>query len=176
LRYNQMHWVTADELSEHWKEARVWVFLRKGASPEESFKRVMVLPTGVTAFTLSMHAGICPLAYGAPVTIDILNQKKQTVSGPPVSTDRSWVCHLRLENGKWKVVDKVDDGTLRKRHGLQGPIDDAFMDRFLMVRPTGQARSQAVAKWVDGEMAHAVDHWRRQFRGEIQPKDDKLIT
>ena len=28
---------------------------------------------------------------------------------------------------------------LRKKHGLQGPIDDAFMERFLFVRPTGTA-------------------------------------
>ena len=54
-----------------------------------------------------------------------------------------------------------DDGKLRKRHGLQGPIDDAFMDRFVMVRPTGAAFHEKAGHWADGELRHAVDHWRR---------------
>ena len=33
---------------------------------------------------------------------------------------------------------------LRKTHGLQGPIDDAFMDSFVFVRPTGKAFSDAL--------------------------------
>ena len=53
-------------------------------------------------------------------------------------SDRSWTVYLRKKNGEWAVVSKADDGTLAKRHGLQGPIDDAFLDRFVMVRPTGQ--------------------------------------
>jgi hypothetical protein len=59
---------------------------------------------------------------------------------------------------------------------LQGPIDDAFMDSFLMVRPTGSALNEKVGKWVAGEMQHAIDHWRRQFRGEARVKDDKEIS
>ena len=34
-----------------------------------------------------------------------------------------------------------------KRHGLQGPIDDAFMDSFLMVRPTGKPLNEKVGAW-----------------------------
>ena len=56
----------------------------------------------------------------------------------------TWTAHFRKEDGKWKVVDKADDGTLAKRHGLQGPIDDAFMDSFLMVKPTGKPINEKV--------------------------------
>src|SRR5262249_49345222 len=63
-----------------------------------------------------------------------------------------------------------------KRHGLQGPIDDAFMDRFLMVRPTGKARHDKVGRWVAGELDHATTHWRHQFRGEAPVKDDTAVT
>src|SRR5205823_11597340 len=59
----------------------------------------------------------------------------------------------------------------------QGPIDDAFCDRFLMVRPTGAASSnEKVTEWVNKEMAHAIEHWRRQFRGEALVKDDTAVT
>ena len=64
----------------------------------------------------------------------------------------------------------------RKQPFLQGPIDDAFMDRFLMVRPTGQALNEKVGDWTTKEMAHAIDHWRRQFRGEALQKNDVDVT
>ncbi len=65
---------------------------------------------------------------------------------------------------------------LRKRHGLQGPIDDAFLDRFIFVRPTGMPFNPTTGKWVDAEMRHAITHWRQQFRGEAIVKDDNSIT
>ena len=82
----------------------------------------------------------------------------------------------RRSSGKWTVVASADDGKLRKRHGLQGPIDDAFMDSFVMVRPTGPALNDEVGKWTNAEMKHAIEHWRLQFRGEARVKDDKDIT
>ncbi len=63
-----------------------------------------------------------------------------------------------------------------KRHGLQGPIDDAFLDRFLMVRPTGTPMNDKVGAWVKSEMNHAITQWRQQFRGDAPVKDDALLT
>jgi hypothetical protein len=68
------------------------------------------------------------------------------------------------------------DTTLRKKHDLQGPIDDAFMDSFIVVKPTGTSNYPKVADWVKQEGDHAVEHWRRHFRGEARVKDDKDIT
>ena len=79
-------------------------------------------------------------------------------------------------DGKWKLVSSTDDGSLAKRPGLQGPIDDAFMDSFLMVRPTGKPMNEKVGAWADAEMKHAIDHWRKQFRGEAPVKDDADVT
>ncbi|MCC6367817.1 MAG: prolyl oligopeptidase family serine peptidase [Bryobacterales bacterium] len=41
-----------------------------------------------------------------------------------------------LVKGKWKPFE-ASPGGLRKRHALQGPIDDAFFEPFLCVRPNG---------------------------------------
>ena len=68
------------------------------------------------------------------------------------------------------------DTTLRKRHDLQGPIDDAFMDSFVIVRPTGPAKYPKVGDWVKQEGDRAIEHWRRHFRGEARVKDDCDVT
>jgi hypothetical protein len=97
------------------------------------------------------------------------------VVGAPVQSDRSWISHFRVIDGKWKLVPSANNGPLAKRHGLQGPIDDAFLSSFVMVRPTGEPMNEKVGKWIDGEMHHAVDHWRKQFRGELKPMDDTKV-
>ena len=45
-----------------------------------------------------------------------------------------------------------------------------------MVRPTGKPLNDKVGDWAAAEMKHAIDHWRRQFRGEARVKDDKDVT
>jgi len=90
-------------------------------------------------------------------------------------SDRSWVAHFRKVEGVWQPAASADEGTVRKRHGLQGPIDDAFMDRFIMVRPTGQSPNAKVGQWAAAELRHAIDHWRRQFRGEARVNNARQV-
>ena len=76
--------------------------------------------------------------------------------------------------------DQPSNG-LRKRHNLQGPSDDAFMDSFVFVRPTGTASHETVGRWAASELAHAIEHWRRHFRGDARVLadaqiDDKVIA
>src|SRR2546426_6486096 len=56
--------------------------------------------------------------------------------------------------------------SLSKRPGLQGPIDDAFMDSFIFVRPTGEPLNAGVGKWIEQQLTRATNEWRAQFRGE----------
>ena len=69
----------------------------------------------------------------------------------------------------------MDQAGLHKRHGLQGPVDDAFLDSFIFVRPTGTPIAPGVAAWVSAEQAHAIKEWRSQFRGDAQVRDDAEI-
>ena len=64
---------------------------------------------------------------------------------------------------------------LAKKPGLQGPIDDAFVDSFVMVKPGGRPMNSKTADWAEKEMKHAVDHWRKQFRGDAVVKHDNEI-
>jgi hypothetical protein len=69
-----------------------------------------------------------------------------------------------------------DDGGLSKSPGLQGPIDDAFMSRFLVVLPTRKSRQSNVNQWVESEVSHLKDRWRALFRGELPVKLDTEVT
>ena len=82
---------------------------------------------------------------------------------------------MRKFGGKWNVVLSLQMNSLIKLPGLQGPIDDAFLDRFIMVRPTGKPLNAAVGKWVQAEMKNAITEWHRQFRGRAIVKDDTDI-
>jgi pimeloyl-ACP methyl ester carboxylesterase len=181
LRYNNAFWVTLDGLDHHWEQARIAAHLthRQGDSKTD----VVVGVQGVTAFTLSMAPGECPLEnVGKPLVLihdyerGIKDMPANSLEAAPVLSDRSWVAHFRKVDGKWQTVDSANDGSLAKRHGLQGPIDDAFLDSFLMVRPTGKPLNDKVGTWAEKEMAHAVDHWRKQFRGEARIKSDDAVT
>jgi hypothetical protein len=165
LRYNRDAWVEVDGLEKHWEKATVNALL--------GTDEVTVETENVSALTLAMGPGECLLEKPdkPKVTID-----DTEIDAAPVLSDRSWTAHFRKEDGKWKRVDSTDDGRLAKRPGLQGPIDDAFMDSFVMVKPTGKPMSEKVGAWVDQEMKHAVDHWRKQFRGEARVKDDDAVT
>jgi hypothetical protein len=55
---------------------------------------------------------------------------------------------------------------------LQGPIDDAFMDAFVHVTPSGEAFHETTGVWVQAEEARAIREWRRQFRGDAAVAGD----
>jgi hypothetical protein len=168
LRYNRSFWVRVDGLERHWEQARVDadLFGRDGLGPEVSTKNV-------SALTLTLPAGQYPSDLGTKPSMTIDGEKLDCRGA---LSDRSWAAHFRKVDRHWQPVGSDDVGKLRKRHGLQGPIDDAFMDSFLMVHPTGTAVNEKVGKWVSAEMSHAAAHWRRQFRGDVREKDDKDVT
>ncbi|HWC99402.1 MAG TPA: hypothetical protein VG456_21735 [Candidatus Sulfopaludibacter sp.] len=165
LAYNTMKWLTVDGLGKHWERARLDAEITGDSS-------VRVDSANVTAFTLDMGPGGCPLdaARQPVVTID-----GKAVTAPGPQSDRSWTVHFRKSGGLWAVAEGSADG-LRKRHGLQGPVDDAFMDSFVFVTPTGTPMAPGVAGWVASEQKHAITEWRRQFRGEAQVKRDSEVS
>src|SRR5260370_33986042 len=44
---------------------------------------------------------------------------------------------LQKNGSAWEVDKNPKQPGLHKTHALQGPIEDAFLDPFLLVRPTG---------------------------------------
>jgi hypothetical protein len=165
LRYNQMNWVVVDGLEQHWERARVDAELLE---PNNALK---VTTKNVSALTLSFQPGQCPLDVVKAPAVQIDDQK---IPAPPVPSDRSWFVHFKKDGRKWKIANETNN--LVKKHGLQGPIDDAFLDSFLVVRPSGKASNERLEAWVQREMAHTTNEWRRHFRGEPRVKQDADVT
>jgi len=165
LKYNRMNWVRLDALGEHWERAAVDANASDASTLTAKTENVM-------AFTFDFPAGHSPFAKAHTVKIIV---DGQTIEAPAASSDESWSLSLHREGDAWMLGPIVSEAP-RKRHDLQGPIDDAFMDSFLFVRPTGESPHAAFAEWCDAELDHAIEHWRRHFRGDARVKDDVAIT
>ena len=82
----------------------------------------------------------------------------------------------------WELLDH--DGSLavqnnartEKRPGLQGPIDDAFCDRFVVVRGTGTPRFPRVQAWADARLTQFAATWAQYLRGDLRIIDDTALT
>jgi dienelactone hydrolase len=176
LKYNRSLWIQIDALEKHWSQARLEAVIT-GVAPDGGLKRhgsVHIEVLNVTAFTIDMPPGTCPAEVDAKGFRLMVNGEPANVPGP--AKDRSWKVQVVHGEKGWAAVKGPQAAGLVKKHDLQGPIDDAFMDRFLMIRPTGNFLNDKIAMWTAAEMAHAIDHWRRQFRGEALVKDDTAIT
>ncbi len=164
LKYNRLHWVVIDALNKHWERAQV--------DAQAGDNGVRISTKNVKALTLSFRPGYARFGLREPVAIKIDGQQ---VVGPKAGLDRSWECPLVRVDGKWKV-GRQKPTVLRKRHGLQGPIDDALMDSFIFVRPSGKSSHAKVQQWATAELERAIVHWRRHFRGDARVKLDREIT
>ena len=156
LRYHKMEWIEIDELEKHWERADIDAEL-----PDA--KTVKVTTKNVAAFKLSIPSSRLPIIDGQTVLFD------QTKTMSSMSFEKNAA-------GEWTIVFRKDAGGISKHHGLQGPIDDAFMGSFIFVRPTGKPLNDKVGAWAKSELDRAILEWRRVFRGEARVKDDTAIT
>ena len=166
LRYNRQAWVQVDGLDEHWMPARVEAGLIGN-------RHIEISTINVSRLVLSMPSGTCPLRPNGSPTVIIDGQK---LSGNRVRTDRSWESRFIKAIGQWRLAGRFEFAGLAKRPGLQGPIDDAFMDRFVMVKPTGRANSEAIGKWTEAQLGQALTDWELQFRAKPRVVDDIDLT
>ncbi|MBN9522812.1 prolyl oligopeptidase family serine peptidase [bacterium] len=161
LRYNQAGPIAVEGLEKHWEPATINLKV-------ESKSGYKITTSGVTSFSLKFSPSALFEIDGkfvAGVT---------SIAQPPAVLTYKFV---KTGTG-WKSLGDTPPTPvgLAKKPGLQGPIDDAFLDRFVMVRPTGKALNEKVGAWADAEMKHAVAHWRKHFRGDAPVTDDKSVT
>lgn len=166
LKYNRMKWVAIDGMGKHWDRARLDAEITGSNT-------VKVDTQNVTAFSFDVGSGGSPLdqTTKAAVTID-----GQVVQVPGPMSDRSWNVHFRKTGNNWAAAESAVADGLHKKHDLQGPIDDAFMDSFVMVTPTGTPLAPGTADWAKSEQDRAIKEWRRQFRGDAQVRQDSEVT
>jgi dienelactone hydrolase len=160
LRYAESAWVKILGLEQHWERADVHATLADDNT-------LTVTTQNITALTFSAPA-IKPSAL-------ILDGQRLTPTAALTFT---------RSVGQWSTADpstlnhqlSTASAALRKLPGLTGPIDDAFMDAFVFVRPTGKALNPEVAAWVEGELTAARHLWRDVYRGDAPVIADTALT
>jgi hypothetical protein len=163
LRYNHADWLSITGLEEHWSPATV-----SGKLIGEN--EIYLSTRSVTRLQLDFRDSGWP---HQPIAASLMIDGHQL-------TIEDWdeapgiQCELAL-NGNWSVVEALDS-SLRKRPGLQGPIDDAFYERFVFVVPSRPAKHGVVQRWIDREIAYAKDRWQRLMRGEVRVVQDTALT
>jgi endo-1,4-beta-xylanase len=129
LRYNGAYWVTIDRLTRHNADARVEVEYKDDA--------IRVATTNIDALTLRPSQGPVPKEKSVALVVDDREVAKGTLDD---------VVHLTRQSGAWALGEWKTDAIV-KRHGLQGPIGDAFNARFLGVYgEAGGDRDLAIAE------------------------------
>jgi dienelactone hydrolase len=149
-RYNRCFWVTVDGLEQHYERAEV------DARRDKAAGTIDVRTKNVSVLILNAP-GI----------------KKINIDGHTLASTGGAGLQLVKRGGAW---NPGEDKSLRKRHGLQGPIDDAFMDSFLCVRPTGSAANDLAGRYGQETLDTFANDFAKYFRGEVRIKDDKDVS
>ncbi len=163
LRYHNVDWLSVTGLEQHWSPGRVTAKI-------VGERNLEITTSGVTRLKLDFRRSPWPVIPGS---VDVV------IDGQELSVqdwDEADGIQVELKReADWSVVEVIDN-RLRKRPGLQGPIDDAFCDGFLFVAPSRPASHGVVQRWIDREFRYAQQRWKRLMRGEVRIVNDTELT
>ena len=103
-RYNRHYWISVEGLARHFERSEIDA----------------VRDPARTQFTIKTRNIVRLLVK------DTSNAKKITIDGDALDVKGAASLLLVCYSGHWRLADPEDETGLRKTHGLQGPIDDAF--------------------------------------------------
>ena len=150
-RYNRAHWVSIDGLAKHYERAEV------NARRDAAHRRYDIATSNIT------HLELREMDKANELQID-----GQTLRVKPAA-------QILLTKGQagWREAKPAGR---RKSHALQGPIDDAFLEPFLLVRPTGRPWNAAAHEQALRILARFDRVYARYYRAHPRMKDDKDVT
>ena len=148
-RWDKARWLTVDALDETYQRAEV------DATRTDDLKKYTVTTKNVSR-----------IGFTGPAASYTLDGQSLTAGANP-AFDKA--------NGKWTVASGKPAG-LRKVHGLQGPIDDAFRDSFIAVRGTGQPWNAAAQDYAQKRLDMLKGDFSKWMRGDIRLKDDTAVS
>lgn len=154
LRYPQHHWLKLTGLEKHWEPTTA------AAEWDPAKKEITIESKNVNSLEITEVPGVVFDGYTL-----VINGEKVSSNDPGFSIAS---LTAKQSDGKWTWGEL--DG-LRKKPGLQGPIDDAFMSRFVVVPPDETPAHPLVAQWVDFELNHFRNRWQELMRGKVIESD-----
>ncbi len=153
-RYNSNYWITVDAMDRLYERADV--------DAMRNIER--------SRYTITTH-------NVARLVLDEMDKAASlTIDGQALAVKAAATITLRKSGGKWAVDRNGALPGLHKTHALQGPIDDAFIDPFLLVRPTGTPWNAGVNAQALRTLARFDRLWGKYFRGHPFVKDDRDVT
>ncbi len=164
LKYNRCDWVTVEELIAAYREALVEAHVdEKDGVLKVTTKNVSVLQLARDlADTVEIDGDTLPLASAADGLL------------PGV--------YFELTGAHWNVMNYnaslafPKNADMRKRHNLQGPIDDAFMQPYVCVRGTGKPWNEPHATWANWVLERFVSEFDKYLRGKPPVVNDTEVT
>jgi predicted peptidase len=164
LVYPQMNWVRIEGMDKEWERADV--------DAEFTPTGIVAKTKNVSRISFVLPEGVLGSAYTAGKT-----PNKVTLDGATFDLTNAYSSFSKGRDGAWaKRIALRDNIPLAKYPDLCGPIDHALMSSFVFVRPTGKPLNDKVGKWANDELGHAIEFWRKTYRGDAPVKDDSAIT
>lgn len=151
-RYNKCYWVSVDGLAKHYERAEIDA-VRSGGG-EYQIKTV-----NVTRLRLR------ETEHASKIRVD--GQELPVRPAPEIALEKS--------GANWRQERSVEYGGIHKTHALQGPIDDAFLDPFLVVRPTGKPWNEAVNQQTLRLLGRFDRLYARHYRAHPRIKNDRDV-
>jgi hypothetical protein len=152
-RYNKSFWISVDGLEKHYERAEV------------DAQRV----SGGTSYRIKT-ANVSRLVLRETEKASEIQIDDRTLRVKPARS-----VSLEKTPSGWRVGSGKQAG-LHKTHALQGPIDDAFLDPFLLVRPTGTPWNAAAHQHALQRLAKFDETYARFYRAHPRIKDDSQVT
>ena len=153
-RYNRHHWATLDRLEKHYQRAELDAKRTSGGTQidikTKNLARLVLRETDRTS----------------EIQID----------GQKLSVKPAQEIALEKNGSTWKIASSAKPKGLVKTHGLQGPIDDAFLDPFVLVRPTGKPWNKAAHEQALRILARFDRSYAKNLRAHPRIKDDSEVT
>ena len=148
-RWDKCYWLSVDALDETYQRAEV------DATRTDDPKKYTVTTKNVSR-----------ISFNGPAASYALDGQTINAGANPT---------LDKANGKWTIGSGKSAG-LRKIHGLQGPIDDAFREPFIAVRGTGQPWNAEAQDYAQRRFDMLKGDFAKWMRGDIRVKDDTAVT
>jgi predicted esterase len=156
LKNSTCHWVSIDQLQEHYRRTLIDAKLEKDS--------VTIETVNVVRFTI----------FDPDRAIRTAKIDGQVIPLPAVPTEyHSFV----RSDGKWSLPGRSMPAESRfKSQGLCGPIDDAFTSPFVCVIGSGTPHNPAMHAAAKAQLDRFAAEWEKFFRGKLIVKTDAEVT
>lgn len=162
LRYNTCDWLTIEEVETVYAPSVVEAKVNEAGDVE-------IATTNVRALRLVRDAGTDAIIDGT-----VLECRAAADGLLPdvyfVKTDAEWQV-LGYEDSRGFSSNPEH----HKRHGLQGPIDDAFMSSFVCVRGTGKPWNENAQQWANWTLDRFSREFAQWMRGDVRIVNDSAV-